>query len=469
MPEVDEGNASAGPIAPFRPRCPERTPDQGRSVDARRDLAAIVGDGVAYSLMVGLGETYLSAFVLFLGLSAVSSGLIVALPMLGGALLQLAAPWGVRRLGSYRRWVVSCAIVQAASLLALVAAEALAGWAGTVAMMAATVYWGSGLATGPAWNAWVEEIVPRPIRARFFGRRARLCQIAVLLGFVAGGALLHVGAAEGRSSGAFATVFAAAAVCRFLSAWFLSRQTEPASCRRPEPALSFRAIRGRLRDHAAARLLAYLFAAQAAVQISGPFYTPFMLRELRLSFVEYTALVALAFVAKAATSPLYGRLVQRIGAKGLLWIGGAGIVPVAGLWVVSHSFPYLVAVQILSGAAWAAFDLAMLLIFFDAVPRARRTSVLSLFNLGNAASTVTGAMIGGGLLTLAGQDAGAYLWLFGLSSVGRAVSLVLLAGVPATAGIATAATRSIAVRPVPVDVDRPLLPTLGGERTRRAA
>ena len=41
----------------------------------RRNLRAIFGDGVAFSLMVGLGETYIPAFVLALGMSEVLAGL----------------------------------------------------------------------------------------------------------------------------------------------------------------------------------------------------------------------------------------------------------------------------------------------------------------------------------------------------------------------------------------------------------
>ncbi|HEY8121070.1 MAG TPA: MFS transporter, partial [Myxococcota bacterium] len=74
-----------------------------------RDLRSITGDGVFYSVMVGLGETYVPAFVLALGHGAQASALITTLPMMLGALAQLGAPLGARRAGSYRSWVVACA------------------------------------------------------------------------------------------------------------------------------------------------------------------------------------------------------------------------------------------------------------------------------------------------------------------------------------------------------------------------
>jgi hypothetical protein len=52
----------------------------------------------------------------------VVAGLIACVPLLAGAILQLVSPYGVRTLGSYRRWVSACAAVQAASFIPLVVA-----------------------------------------------------------------------------------------------------------------------------------------------------------------------------------------------------------------------------------------------------------------------------------------------------------------------------------------------------------
>src|SRR5215207_2022114 len=98
-------------ITPLEPRKPRISP--------RRDMRASIGDAAAYSLMVGIGETYFAAFALALGTGETFAGLIATLPMLAGASLQLATPWALRRLRSYRAWVVLCASLQAAALLAM--------------------------------------------------------------------------------------------------------------------------------------------------------------------------------------------------------------------------------------------------------------------------------------------------------------------------------------------------------------
>ncbi len=376
--------------------------------------------------MVGVGETYFAAFVLSLGMSGVACGLLTALPMLCGAALQLAAPWGVRRMGSYRSWVVSCALLQAASLLLMVTAQAMSQSAAIVVFVASTMYWAGGLGTMPAWNTWVETIVPQEVRSRFFARRARWSQLATLLGFVTGGVALQWGAERGLSEEVFLGMFALAAACRFASAWCLASQSEPRRAMASSERLRFCGLAAGFARGSAGRLVAYLMAVQVAVYLSGPYFAPFMFRELNLSFADYTCLIGVAFVAKAVCSPLYGRLAGRIGSRGLLAVGGAGIVPVAGLWLFSDNYWYLMAVQALGGATWAAYELAMVLVFFDAVPRGTRTSVLAFYNFGNAAAQVCGALLGGWALVHWGEHYESYHLLFGLSTYGRFAALGLL-------------------------------------------
>ncbi|MDH5566151.1 MAG: hypothetical protein OEY15_05705, partial [Myxococcales bacterium] len=131
----------------------------------QRDLRAIVGDGVSFSVMVGLGESYLAAFVLAAGLGAVAAGLVTTVPLLAGSVLQLSTPAGVRLLRSHRRWVVLCAVLQAASFLPLIGGALLGRVSYATVFLAAAAYWGFGMGTGPAWNTWVGAIVPPNMRA----------------------------------------------------------------------------------------------------------------------------------------------------------------------------------------------------------------------------------------------------------------------------------------------------------------
>ena len=85
----------------------------------RRNLKAINADGFSFSIMVGIAETYLPAFMLARGFGELSAALIATLPVLLGSLLQLCAPLLLVWLGAYRRFVVTVAALQAGSVLVL--------------------------------------------------------------------------------------------------------------------------------------------------------------------------------------------------------------------------------------------------------------------------------------------------------------------------------------------------------------
>jgi len=58
---------------------------------------------------------------------------------------------------------------------------AATGGLGVIALFSLmTLYWGTGLATGPPWVTWIETLVPRRLRARYFGRRGIITSGALL-------------------------------------------------------------------------------------------------------------------------------------------------------------------------------------------------------------------------------------------------------------------------------------------------
>lgn len=432
---------------------PEPAP---RAAATRRDLRAMTADGAVFSVMVGIGETYLPAFVLAAGMGELAAGLVATLPMVAGSLLQLISPAAVRRLGSHRRWVVLCAACQAMAFLPLAAAAWTGRISGWLVFSMAAVYWGTGMAAGPAWNSWAATLVPGPLRAGYFARRTRFSQLGVLVGFLAGGLTLQAFAATDRAVTAFAGLFVTAAVCRFLSVGLLASQSEPSP-----PGNNHRRVR--LAELLAPRrsdgaLLVYFFAVQTAAQIAGPFFTPYMLKHVRFSYFEYVALIAASYAAKVLALPALGRLARRIGTRRLLWVGGLAITPVSAFWLVSNAFAYLVLVQIAAGLAWAAYELAMFLLFFEAIRDEERTSVLTTYNVGNAAAMALGTLLGGGILRLVGEAPATYLFIFGLSSVGRLAAMVFLVRVPDTGpAVLPVGMRVLGVRPSVGSIDRPIL------------
>jgi len=445
----------------------------------RRDLRASVADGASYSLMVGLGETYLPAFAIAVGLGQVAAGLVAAVPVVLGAVIQLISPYAVQRLGSLRRWVVLCAATQALSFVPLLltalgwlpAVQSSAWTAAAVVYSTATLYWAAGMGTGPAWNTWMNRLIPARRRATFFARRSRFTHGCVLVGLVAGGLALHATAHGRHELATFGAIFAAAAVFRLLSARFLAMQSEPRQDLDNHRHVPPGELMQRTRHRADGRLLAYLLAIQLATYVAAPYFTPYMLKQLHQSYAQYMLLTAVSYVVKVASAPLAGRIAAHFGARRLLWLGGLAVIPLPWLWTLGDSPAYLAFLQVLAGLAWGAHELAALLLFFETIPEEERTSVLTTYNLLNAVAQVAGALLGGGLLHWLHESHAGYMVLFATSTLGRALTVVLLARVTLEQPHPTPlATGSIAVEPAGGSIERPILASIAQEasETREA-
>lgn len=386
---------------------------------ARTDLSASTVDAVGHGSMVGLGETYIPAFALAAGVGEILSGLISTLPMMAGGLLQLVAPHGTYYSRSRRYWIVAMAAGQALSLLFLgIGAwfQAIPAW---LLFALASLYWGTGLATGPAWNTWIDTLVPARLRAGYFARRTRLNQAALMAGIVIGGLSLNRFARTDFLMGVFAGIFFVAAFSRAVSTVALWMQREPLPPLQHEKPTSTLQTLGELVTLPSRGLLLFLLVVQASVFISAPFFNAYMLVRIQLSYSEYLVVLATAYLAKIVTLSFLGGVARRIGVRRLFALGSVGIVPLPVMWMFSTEVWYLISIQVLSGIAWAAYELGMFLILFEAIPSARRTEMLTLFNFGNVSATALGSLVGVILMKSAIDPSYEYVAVFTASMMGR--------------------------------------------------
>lgn len=376
-------------------------------------------DGAASSLMVGLGETYLAAFLLSNGASGLAAGLTVATPLMIGALLQFLAKPLLAKL-PYRVSVLCGASTQALVFLPLTVFAFRQNVPFLAVYLLTCLYWASSMFAAPAWNAWIDRLIPVDRRNHFWGFRGRICQGAIFTGFLLGGLTLQMTDVHRG----FTIIFLGAFFARLFSVYLLSQHEEVPN---QAPAnLSLLQFLGQFRRTESGRFIYYLFAMHFAVQVSAPYFAPFMLTQLKLSYGHYVILIACSYLGRMLAYPYFGRLAAKIGVKRLLLVSGIAVMPMAGIWVFSSNYYYLIGVQILGGMAWAGFELASALTVFERIDIRARASVLSYLNLFQSSATALGSLLGGLLLFQLGQAHEVFLAIFATSSLLRALTLGML-------------------------------------------
>jgi MFS family permease len=161
-----------------------------------------------------------------------------------------------------------------------------------------------------------------------------------------------------------------------------------------------------------------------------------MLRDLGLSYLEYTVLAGSSVFAQFLMLTTWGRIADVYGNRLVLIVTSMSLPAVPLLWLVSANFWYLILVQIISGLSWSGFTLGAGNLLYELVPRTRRAAYIAFHNVGTATGVFAGAMLGAALQVVlpprtpllgTANVASNLLYLFALSGIARAVIAALLA------------------------------------------
>jgi MFS family permease len=354
-------------------------------------------DGMAYSVMVGGGETYFSAYALFLKVTAVQIGLISTLPPLLGSIAQLLSVWVNRRIQLCKPVILTGVSLQAClwlPLIWLVFAHPESALFPLLILL--TLYYAAGHLAVPTWTRLMGDIVPERRRGRFFAYRNRMTSIMTLLALVFAGLILHYFDQIDLTGTGFAVIFSMAFLARLVSVYHIRQMHEPlihaSTLENPG------AVINTVRHSNAGLFTLYFVLMQMVVAIASPFFAVYMLRDLQFTYIEFMANTGIAVVVQIITLNLWGRIGDVFGHRLILMITGLVIPFLPLLWVVTDNFWYLFAVQALSGLVWGGFNLGCGNLLFDLVPSAQRVSYVAIHNVLLAAGVFAGGLVGMALI-----------------------------------------------------------------------
>jgi len=408
-----------------------------RDPQTERSLRHSIWDGVFYSGMVGAAETYFSAFAVFLKATTAQIGVLASLPPLLASFTQLLSAWAGRRTNERKRIIVHGALMQAVSLLPLALLPlAFPQHAASLLIVASIAYFIGPNLGSPQWGSLLGDLVPEARRGRFFALRTRLSSFATFATLLGAGVALDVFDGRGLTYWGFVAIFGVSAGLRIVSAHHLHAMHDPP----PVHAAALespwhRELWSGLRETGLLKFSAFNACMQLAVAIASPFFTPYLLRDLHFSYVQFTLNGAAGVCIQFLTLNRWGRLSDLFGNRIILFTTGS-LIPLLPLtWLVSTSAWYLIAVQVLTGLIWAGFSLSASNTVFDLTPPRYRTTLMAFHNVLAAAAVFIGASIGGYLGTrlpsevvLQGRTFAWLTPLYGVFAISAAARLVVAIG-----------------------------------------
>ena len=390
-------------------------------MSTQKSMKLSLVDAFLSALVIGAGETYLPAYALSTGMGEVFAGILATLPIVSGAFLQLMTPRGLQQVQSHKHWVVISTILQALTFLPLVYFSATRSPDFWTLFLILSLYWGAGFSSGIAWNYWMGRLVPPDEGTRFFSKRARISQIGILTGLIGGGLALHFNVALGPFSSVFTFLFLFAGACRLMCSYVQSSQFFDPEWKK-DPRLSFRqSLKVFLKNKEKRKFFFLLAPFQAAVFVSSPFVTPYMLAQVKMNYGKYMVAIAMFFAGKVLTLLILENFKKPSSGFQLLLFGAAFIVPLPAFWVVGTSQEVIYMIQVASGLGWACIEVGLSLIFFKDLKHQEKVPVLTVYNLLNSLAIIFGTYIGGKCLWYMGENKQGYDAVFILGSVARLV------------------------------------------------
>ena len=393
----------------------------------RSSLRWSIAEGASFFLMVGAAEAYFQAFAVYLKGSVIQIGLVSTLPIAVASLLQLASgPLGVA-LGSRKRFNVGAGVLRTALFVPLALTPFLGQARIWLLLAMVCLYFLLCYLPNPSWTSWMRDLVGEEQRGTYFGRRNAVGNLAALAATVLAGLLLQVYAA--RPLYGFLLLFNLAFLGSAGSTLFLSLQHDPGNGGVEQGRVGLFAFLRQLPHSNYGRFVAFNFLLYFGTFLSSPFVVPYMLQELRFSWLEFMVATALVSLFKFVAMPHWGRLGDRYGSRKILVLSGILVSLTPFTWFLARSFVGVCLIQAWSAYAWAGFEIAALSFAFDTMPAALVTENTSFLLLFRGAATLAGGLVGGALLprmSVAGSPFLASFLISGLFRLVLAFPLVLL-------------------------------------------
>jgi MFS family permease len=375
----------------------------------------------------------LTAWALHLGLDPLRIAVLTALPQLA-QLIQLPAAALTSAFGYRRVALVSVGASRVAFLLLAVLPFLqlpesgqqflLLGVAASSALL--------GVVANNAWVAWMAELVPRQIRGRYFGRRTALTALAGMLSSLFVGTVLDSATARHLGGPVLSGLALVATLAGILSVRLMARQHAP-----PKEGRCRLDLGGVMRPYSDPRiraLLGYQLMWNAASGLASAFYALHVLQNLKLGFLCLALYNGGINAVRVLSAPLWGRALDRVGARPVLVACTAGLTALPLLWLLPPGlrFPMLCIDLLVYGFLYAGHGLATFSLPLAVIPREGRPYFLAALSMTGGLAFGAASALGGGIvralpghIALGSLTFHSFQLLFVLSALGRGFALLL--------------------------------------------
>ncbi|GAB1482324.1 MFS transporter [Treponema sp.] len=373
------------------------SPDLSPQVAA--GLRAYRYDGLFASLSDNLAINFFEIFLVALGGGSREIGAMASIANLFGFLSLAPGVLAVRLLGKRKPVVlffgggIGRLMYLAIALIPFFFPEPYLAVPAMIAFNGIRIFMGN--FSNPAWTSMTADLVSEKSRGSYFASRNTLIAIFGSIASLGAGWIVIAGnKVVALPQFGFVLLFALTFIIGMVSTYFFSKVPDLGEAISPHRRPFNDLIRGFLGYPAFLFFLLFTFIWNFALQISGPFFNVYLMRELGAS----PAMVGLAAtsgnLAQAIALPFWGRRVDKRGELNVLLITGflIPLLPLSWVFATEAWHPFLI--NTAGGFLWAGFNLANFNFLLRMIPPSDRQEGAAAYQALILLSTVLGPLVG---------------------------------------------------------------------------
>ncbi len=225
------------------------------------------------------------------------------------AFSQLSAPALVRKAGSRKALILPAVLLHAllwvpVFLVPFLMPTGKVWW--LIALITLSTVFGA--IANPAWGSMMADLVPVRIRGRYFSSRSRIINTVALVASFIGGGILQI--LQPHQYFGFAIIFGAATVFRLVSFYFMVRMYEPPATRTASHEGILAVIKNTWSSNIG-RFTTFVAMMSFCTNLSAPFFTVYMLRDLHFSYLSFVIVNSAGSLATILFVTYWGRRADR--------------------------------------------------------------------------------------------------------------------------------------------------------------
>jgi MFS family permease len=347
----------------------------------------------ASSLMAafnGLTSVYLVAFALVLGASNIMIGLLGALPYLANLITQIPAARLVQIL-TRKKIIVTFEFLSKIFWVPLL----LSPFIFTDPIIFIIIFYLITKIcesfTTPALTTLIADSIPSQTRGEFISQRQKLINLFGMISMILAGLWLQQFPKE--SPLGFAIMFALGALLGIIGAFVYKKVDEPEYSDHDHHTIKeFFTLNGEMK-----KFVVFQILFNFSFMIASPFFAVYMLKNLNIGYEFYGIASAATTLSVILTSQYIGKLTDKYGDKPVAIIGHFGVaaVPLLYLAVTTQNIWLLIPVQLISGAMWAATDIATINLLIGLSDSKKRAIQIAEYTFYTSIPLIIAPIVGG--------------------------------------------------------------------------